>query len=171
MAELNYSPNGIARSLRGRRTRTVGLIVPDNANPFYAETARAVEAACADAGFALMLSNTSRSTDRERASIALLLEKRVDGIIVATSSSTEVLAGPQAANVPLIVLDHDHPGLGADAVLVDHGAAASSPLGTCWTSGTRRSPASPACRSTPTPPVSGGSAPCSAMLASTFPTH
>ena len=120
MAELNYLPNGIARSLRGRRTRTVGLSVPDNANPFYAETARAIEAACADAGFGLMLSNTARSTELERASIALFLEKRVDGIIVATSSSAEVIAGARTANVPLIVLDHDHPGLGADAVLVDH---------------------------------------------------
>lgn len=118
--DLDYSPNGIARSLRGRRTRTVGLVVPDNANPFFAETSWAIEQACADAGFVLMLCNTGRRADREATSIASLLEKRVDGIIVATSDNPHALEQVVAAAVPLVVLDHDATGLAADAVLVDH---------------------------------------------------
>lgn len=120
MVGLDYSPNGVARSLRGKRTRTVGLVVPDNANPFFAETSRAIEHACAAAGFALMLCNTGRSLDREAAAIELLLEKRADGIIVATSDNPRALAQVVAAGVPLVVIDHDATGLAADAVLVDH---------------------------------------------------
>lgn len=120
VAELGYSPNGVARSLRGQRTMTVGLVVPDNANPFFAELSWAIEQACADAGFTLMLCNTGRLAGREAAAIELLLEKRVDGIIVATSSSPEALRSVIAAETPLVVIDHDATGLAADAVLVDH---------------------------------------------------
>lgn len=120
VAELGYSPNGVARSLRGQRTMTVGLVVPDNANPFFAETSWAIEQSCADAGLALMLCNTGRVAEREATVIDLLLEKRVDGVIMATSSSPEALRSVIAAGVPLVVIDHDATGLAADAVLVDH---------------------------------------------------
>jgi LacI family transcriptional regulator len=119
-AELGYSPNGVARSLRRQRTMTVGLVVPDNANPFFAETSWAIEQACAKAGLTLMLCNTGRDPERETAAIELLLEKRVDGVIVATSSSPEALANVIAAGKPLVVIDYDASGLAADAVLVDH---------------------------------------------------
>lgn len=120
MATLDYSPNWIARSLRGKQTRTVGLVVPDNANPFFAETSWAIEQACADIGFGLMLCNTGRSSALEASSIEVLLDKRVDGIIVATSSNPAALRQVVAARVPLVVLDADATGLDADAVLVDH---------------------------------------------------
>lgn len=120
MSALDYSPNWIAQSLRGQRTCTVGLVVPDNANPFFAETSWAIERACADAGFGLMLCNTGRSAALEARSIEILLDKRVDGIIVATSTNPVALRQVVAAGVPLVVLDADVGGLGADAVLVDH---------------------------------------------------
>jgi LacI family transcriptional regulator len=120
MVELEYSPNGIARSLRGQRTRTIGLVVPDNANPFFAEASRAIERACASAGFALMLCNTGRSDELEMTVIELLIEKRVDGVIVAISTNPAALRLVIAADVPLVVIDHDASGTGADAVLVDH---------------------------------------------------
>lgn len=120
MAALDYSPNGIARSLRGRSTRTIGLVVPDNANPFFAETSWAIEQDCGEAGFALMICNTGRSLDREAITIGMLLEKRVDGIIVATSDNPRALADVVAAGVPLVVIDHDATGLAADVVVVDH---------------------------------------------------
>jgi LacI family transcriptional regulator len=120
MIELDYSPNGIARSLRGQRTQTIGLVVPDNANPFFAELSWAIEQACVDSGFALMLCNTGRALGREATAIELLLEKRVDGIIVATSDNPRALEQVIAARVPLIMVDYDASGLTADAVLVDH---------------------------------------------------
>lgn len=120
MLELDYSPNGIARSLRGQRTRTVGLVVPDNANPFFAETSRAIEQACAAAEFGLMLCNTGRSSTLETTCIELLMEKRVDGVIIATSGNPEALQLVVDSGVPLVVIDHDSTGLAADAVLVDH---------------------------------------------------
>ncbi len=120
MSDLEYLPNGIARSLRGQRTQTLGLVVPDNANPFFAETSWEIEQASAQAGFALILCNTGRSLEREAAAIALLLEKRVDGIIIASSEDQPVLSHGAADRVPLIMIDHDPTGLAVDAVLVDH---------------------------------------------------
>ncbi len=122
LSALDYSPNGIARSLRGRRTQTIGLVVSGNANPFFAELSWAIEQSCAEAGFTLMLCNTGRLREREATSIDVLFKKkkRVDGIIVATSGNPRASEQVIAAGAPLVVVDHDGTELGADAVLVDH---------------------------------------------------
>lgn len=121
MTELGFSPNGVASSLRSRRTRTIGLIVPDNANPFFAEIARAIEQANTAVGFGLMLCNTQRSPELAAASVRLLVEKRVDGIILAAATDAETLRPAVAAGVPIVLVDSDVPGVRADAVFVDHG--------------------------------------------------
>ena len=65
VVELDYRPNAVAQSLRQKRTRTIGLIVPDNSNPFFAEVAKGVEDAGYDAGVSVMLCNSDGSFDRE----------------------------------------------------------------------------------------------------------
>lgn len=120
IASLEYSPNFMARSLRGARTQIIGLVVPDNANPFFAELAWSIEQACTQAGLSLILCNTGRSIEREWKSIEILLEKRVEGIIVATSTNHSALAKVAKRKLPLVVIDHDAGGIAADAVLVDH---------------------------------------------------
>jgi LacI family transcriptional regulator len=80
--DLDYRPNALARSLHQRRTHTIGLILPDISNPYYAEMARGIEDAISRQGYTLVTCNTDRQPDRISHSVAVLREKQVDGIIL-----------------------------------------------------------------------------------------
>jgi len=84
--ELGYHPSGIARSLKLRTTRTLGLIITDIENPFFPELVRAVEDAARTAGYAILLCNADDDAERERGYLDLLVERRVDGVIIAAST-------------------------------------------------------------------------------------
>ncbi len=84
--EMGYKPNALARGLVKNETNTIGLIIPDITNPFFPEVARGVEEAAAEAGFSVFLCNTNWNEDREEKYIDVLLQKQVDGLIVAPSS-------------------------------------------------------------------------------------
>ena len=104
VSEIGYRPDGNARSLRSKRTGMIGLIVPDNANPFFAEIAKGVEDAGFEAGFGVILCNSNASLSRENEHIDLLLSRRVDGIIVApTTAGLEHLDAILQRSVPLAV--------------------------------------------------------------------
>ncbi len=85
IARLDYRPSGVARSLVTRRTRTIGLVVPDNANPFFSEVARGVEHAAYAHGYNVFLCNTDEDLERERAVLQSLEEKGVDGVVLCSS--------------------------------------------------------------------------------------
>lgn len=80
--DLDYRPNALARSLHQRRTHTIGLILPDITNPYYAEIARGIEDAISRQGYTLVTCNSDRKLDRISHSVAVLREKQVDGIIL-----------------------------------------------------------------------------------------
>jgi LacI family transcriptional regulator, galactose operon repressor len=82
---LGYRPSGIARGLATRRTGTLGLVVPDVANPFFAEVARGVEHVAYAEGYNVFLCNTDEDPEREVAVLNSLEEKRVDGIVLCSS--------------------------------------------------------------------------------------
>ena len=81
---LGYRPSHIARGLATNRTGTLGLIVPDNANPFFSELTRAAEELAFAAGYNVFLCNTAEETERELASLFSLEQKRVDGLLVCS---------------------------------------------------------------------------------------
>jgi LacI family transcriptional regulator len=82
---LGYRPSSIARSLATRRTGTLGLVVPDVANPFFAEVARGVEQVAYAEGYNVFLCNTDEDPERELDVLGSLEEKRVDGIVLCSS--------------------------------------------------------------------------------------
>lgn len=82
---LGYRPSLIARSLVTDRTSTIGLVVIDNANPFFSEVARGVEHAAYDAGYNVYLCNTEEDAQRELDVLRSLEEQRVDGVILCSS--------------------------------------------------------------------------------------
>ncbi|MGO9409575.1 MAG: LacI family DNA-binding transcriptional regulator [Spirochaetia bacterium] len=84
---LNYTPNGIARGLVTKRTNTIGLILPDITNPFYPEVARGVEDGAKEHGYSVFLCNTNWERERENQYIRLLMERRVDGLIISPGSN------------------------------------------------------------------------------------
>lgn len=79
---LDYRPNALARSLHQKRTRTLGLLITDIANPYYAEITRGIEDVSRRHGYALFICNTDRNPDTMAGYIQALREKRVDGIII-----------------------------------------------------------------------------------------
>lgn len=105
---LGYQPNLLARSLRRRETRTIGLLVPDNANSFFAEFARVVEDLGFARGYSVILCNSDRSPEKEQTYLKVLLAKQVDGLIVISSTNgVDLLKQVMDAGVPLVVVDRD----------------------------------------------------------------
>jgi LacI family transcriptional regulator len=80
---LNYRPNAIARGLVKRQTHSIGLVIPDITNPFFPEVARGIEDGAQAAGYNVFLCNTNWEVGRELQYLDLLIEKRVDGILIA----------------------------------------------------------------------------------------
>ncbi|MBN1316999.1 MAG: LacI family DNA-binding transcriptional regulator [Anaerolineales bacterium] len=86
---LDFRPSGIARGLATQRTGTLGLVVPDVANPFFADVALGVEQKTSDAGYVLFLCNTGEESQREKDVLKSLEEKRIDGLILCSSRLEE----------------------------------------------------------------------------------
>lgn len=87
--ELRYRPSGVARSLKLRRTRTLGLIVTDIENPYFPQVIRAVEDAARVRGYSVVLADGRRDPGREIQSLELLAARQVDGLLIASSALTE----------------------------------------------------------------------------------
>src|SRR3712207_1063745 len=102
---LGYRPNSLARSLRRRQTSTIGLLVPDNSNAFFADIARVIE----DSGFAqdysVILCNSDLSEEKQARYIDVLLSKQVDGIILISSGNRlDPVRRILDAGVPVVVV-------------------------------------------------------------------
>lgn len=123
--ELGYRPNAVARSLRLQRTRALGLVVPDLANPFFAELASAIELHASGYGEALLLGNSLDSEDREADNLRTFIDYRVDGLIVVpVTSGGGSLALLHELDIPVVIVDRLVPGATAPAVLPDNVAGA-----------------------------------------------
>lgn len=110
MKQLDYQPNSLAAALTGKKTFTIGVLVPDISNPFFAEVARALENKAREMGYAIILCSTDYQKEREHGYLELLLKKRVDGIIVATEPKNgKLFESYFKQNIPLVALSVDHP--------------------------------------------------------------
>jgi LacI family transcriptional regulator len=121
--ELNYQPNVLARSLRRKETCTIGLVIPRNDNPYYAEVARGVEELSFNAGYSVILCNSDRNIEKEIQYADLLYKKRVDGILFVgawAGDQTSHLHLLQAEGVPLVVVDRYVPDLEIDSIVTDN---------------------------------------------------
>jgi LacI family transcriptional regulator len=125
MAELGFQPNALARSLRRKRTHTLGLIVPDSANPFFAEVGRGIEDTSFASGFSVILCNSDGDPTRELLYIDLLIQKQVDGVLlVPTGKQDELAATLRTRNIPVVVIDRDVPDAPIDRAHIDNSAGA-----------------------------------------------
>lgn len=119
--ELGYQPSGVARALKRRETRTLGLVVTDVTNPFYPQVVRAAEVAAHERGYGLILANGEDDPARELAHLDLLVERRVDGIVVASSAMTRHHAARlRAIAVPVVLVNDPITGSGLPAITADH---------------------------------------------------
>ena len=117
IAELGYYPNEMARGLRLQQSSTIGLILPSIMNPVFAEIARELESVCTQAGFLVLLCNAERQHDREVRFIQMLRAKQVDGVVITPHDDPLALIEPlRQARIPVVVLEHDLPGVHCIAV-------------------------------------------------------
>jgi LacI family transcriptional regulator len=123
--ELGYVPNTLARSLRIRRTHTIALILTDITNPFFTTMARGVEDAANAAGYTVIFGNTDESEEKETRYLAMIQQKRVDGILlVPAGGSVQPVEKIRQVGTPLVVLDRRIPGEVVDVVRCDTDAGA-----------------------------------------------
>ncbi len=117
--QLNYRPNSLARAMVRQETRTIGLIVPDNTNPFFGEMARGIENYGFAAGYSVLLCNSDRSAVKELAYLDMLISKRVDGVIYMTSDTAEEHLRPlQEQHIPVVTFDRQYGN--TDTILLDN---------------------------------------------------
>ena len=121
MRRLNYQPNRLARSLRQKRTHTLGLLIPNSANPFFAEVLRGIEDACFEMGYSVILCNADDDPEKELEYLSVLVEKQVDGIVlVSAGAADESLRLLTASRVPAVVVDREFASQGFDTVVTDN---------------------------------------------------
>jgi LacI family transcriptional regulator len=107
VAALNYHPNRLAQGLVNGNSRSLGLLVPDLANPFFSSIAEAMEVSAHELGYSIILCNTNLDPAREAAYLSVLLARQVDGLLYfpGTRTPNAALMQAVAAGVPLVVID------------------------------------------------------------------
>jgi len=119
--ELNYEPNILARSLRMKHTFTIGVIVPDISNPFFASIARYVEIESRKAGYSVILCDSQEDTVLEKESLKVLRMRKVDGMIICpVGKESKNITDISRYNIPVIIVDRYFPSLDLSCVVSDN---------------------------------------------------
>ncbi len=120
--ELGYSANGLARSMITGRTNTLGAVVADMENVFFARAMRGFTDVARKEGFDVILANTDEQVEMERSALKVFLEKRVDGLMLSPASLVECdhIIAAHRTGPPMVLLDRPVPGLKIDTVQVDN---------------------------------------------------
>jgi DNA-binding LacI/PurR family transcriptional regulator len=123
-ARLGYRPNAMARSLASRRTQTVGVMLNDLHNPFFAELAAGIDDLAAGLGYRVLALAGSLQSRRERATLEMLLEYRTDGIILVSPRMRTAQIAIAAATQPVVVIGRVLRNRAVDCVLNDEALGA-----------------------------------------------
>ncbi len=119
--ELNYKPHFIARGLRMGRSHTIGLIVADISNNFYATIARRVEEVAGQNNYRLIFGSSDEDPEKEIALIEMLRERQVDGLIISTTQNkTAVFTSLRKEKFPFVLIDRQFPMLKTNYVGVEN---------------------------------------------------
>lgn len=109
---LDYRPNGIARSLRLRRTATLGAVIPSITNPYFTEVVRAMQDTATEYGYTLLVTNSDRDVAKEEAALAIFLDRQVDGVVLVSAAT-----GSEPSVALRALLDHGTPIVALDRAL------------------------------------------------------
>lgn len=119
--EVGYKPNSLAKSLRTGKSNTIGLMVEDISNPFFANIARLIEDKAYENGFKLTYCSTDNKTEKTREMLQMFRERHVDGYIIAPPPGLEEEI-TQLINegFPVVLFDRNLPNVATDSVMVDN---------------------------------------------------
>ncbi|HBY23298.1 MAG TPA: LacI family transcriptional regulator, partial [Propionibacteriaceae bacterium] len=120
--QTGYRQDTLARAMRRSRSDSIGLIVSDAGEPAFADMAHGVEHAAAERGLTLLLANSSEDAEREGLAIHALMNRRVDGLILATAATSlvDVLRSLRDERAPVVLLDRLYHDLPFDQVGADN---------------------------------------------------
>ncbi|OOF38549.1 transcriptional repressor PurR [Rodentibacter mrazii] len=117
VTELNYTPSAVARSLKVRETKTIGLLVTATNNPFFAEVMAGVEQYCQQHQYNLIIATTGGDAGRLQQNLRTLLHKQVDGLLLMCGDSRFNADTELTISVPLVIMDWWFKELNADKIL------------------------------------------------------
>ena len=117
--ELDYRPNRVARNLRVRATRTIGVVIPDILNPFFTSVVRGIEDVLQAEDYTLLLGNSDGQAERERVYLDTLRAEGVAGILfVPSNGEQDAYRNLGRAGIPIVAIDRSPVGLDVDLVTV-----------------------------------------------------
>jgi LacI family transcriptional regulator len=121
IADLGFRPNGVARSMRTRVTRTIGFIIPDISNPVFSLIAREAEHVLQSEDYMLNIANSSDNVEREVRLVKAFAERQCDALILVTNSESDLrlLHAIRSSGLPVLALDRELD-LDIDRVMIDH---------------------------------------------------
>ncbi|MCE7070662.1 MULTISPECIES: LacI family DNA-binding transcriptional regulator [Dyadobacter] len=119
--ELNYQPNHLAKSLRSGKTHTIGLIIADISNPFFANIARVVEDEAKRNGYTVIIGSCDENAEKSWDLLNVLINRQVDGfIIVSCEGSENQIRYLKERNLPFVLLDRHFPDIETDFVATNN---------------------------------------------------
>jgi LacI family transcriptional regulator len=120
-ADLNYEPNYLAKSLKSGNTQTLGLILADISNPFFANIARIVEDEARHNGYTVVIGSSDESAIKSGKLLNVLINRQVDGFIIISSENSEKQINFLIdKNIPFVLLDRYFPEIETNLVSIDH---------------------------------------------------
>ncbi|WP_172641561.1 LacI family DNA-binding transcriptional regulator [Microlunatus phosphovorus] len=123
-ARLRYRPNSLARSMTTGVTHTIGVVVADIGNPFFAGVLRGIADACDATDYTVIVMSADESIAKESSAIGVLMDKQVDGIVLASAAwrpdQTAHIQEAMSREIPIVLVDRIVPGLELDAVVIDN---------------------------------------------------
>jgi LacI family transcriptional regulator len=139
--ELDYHPNHVARSLKVRQTKMLGMVIPDITNPFFPQLVRGAEDGALQRGYMLVTFNTDDRVEREEQVLTVLRSRKVDGVLLViapTSGRSGHIERVIASGVRVVCLDRLPTGVDVDGIATDNRKGAEVCIRHLVTSGHRR---------------------------------
>ena len=124
MRALNFHPDHVARSLRVKKTTTIGAVVPDFSSGFFVDVLRGIEDVARKVGYSVLLCNSDDNAEQEQRHLRALLSRRVDGILLASTDLYAIADTQLRSGTPIVLFDRVPPAYRGPAVVVDNVDAA-----------------------------------------------
>jgi DNA-binding LacI/PurR family transcriptional regulator len=120
VAQLGYRPNRLARNLRRQQMEAIGIVVPDIENPHFAEMVRIIENTVLPLGYRVLVCNTDEDADRQAASLRMLADERVSGIVLSASDPAGDIGRLRDLGIPVVAIDRALKDAAIDTVVADN---------------------------------------------------